>query len=190
MVGDPALRLAKARIMNTLHIALGAPASGKTTLARHLAERHRAALLDIDIATEAVVRSAMKALDLSEDDRDSPRYKEIFRQPIYDCLFANAAANLPCIDVVVTGPFTSEQGDPGWLDKVQARLGVPCEIRAYYLSCDSETRLRRMRERANPRDASKLADWAGHQSRYSEGIRPKFPHQFVDTTSEGWLDQW
>lgn len=171
-------------MLRTCYIVLGAPASGKSTYARALAARCGAALVDIDTATEPVVRAALSSQGRDPDDRDSAFFKEHFRQPIYDALFQIARENLGQIDAVVVGPFTSEQRDPDWLGKVAAQLGVPCRVEAHWVTCPPEIRRERMALRANPRDASKLADWRSHQAYYGEQAPPLFEHIKVRSMNE------
>lgn len=166
---------------NTLHLIIGAPASGKTSFARQLAARTRSALIDIDIATEPVVRAALATLSMDPDDRDSPRFKEIFRDPIYSTLFQLAESNLPHTSVALTGPFTRELQNPRWPEELRRSIGVPCQVQVYYVHCDPAIRFRRMKDRANPRDASKLEDWHEHESYYGKQDPPRFRHIAVDT---------
>jgi len=78
-----------------LHIVTGAAGVGKSTFGKSLAAKCNAALLDSDTLSEAVVRAGMKAAGFDPTDRDSPEYKTIFRDAVYECLFATAAENLP-----------------------------------------------------------------------------------------------
>ena len=68
-------------------IVCGPPGAGKTTYGRALAAETKSLLLDIDTATEAIVRAALSAANKDPDDRDSLWFKENFRGPIYDTLF-------------------------------------------------------------------------------------------------------
>ena len=166
-----------------LYLVTGMPASGKSTFARELARRANACLLDIDTVTEKIVQAAMKRLTNNPDDRDSPVFKDTFRDPIYQTLFAVADENLPHSDVIVTGPFTKEQANRDWLDQVQSRLSAPCRIRCAYVYCSPELRRKRILERANPRDAAKLRNWEEHLKYYAPERFPAYPHIAVDTGS-------
>ena len=84
-----------------LHVVCGPPACGKTTYGRSLAVREGAAFFDSDTAAEPVVRAGLRAAGLSPDDRDSPRYKEIFREPVYEALYRLAEENLGHLPVVI-----------------------------------------------------------------------------------------
>jgi len=167
--------------MNTLHIVMGPPAAGKTTYGKKLARKYGAAFLDIDTATELVVRAGLKLAQQNPDDRDSPLFKSTYREPIYDSLFAIAKDNLSHLDVVIVGPFTQEARDPNWLDRLKKRLGA--DVRAYFVICDAATRRQRMIERGNPRDLAKLADWEGYIQQNPSEKPPLFPHEIIDSSS-------
>jgi predicted kinase len=166
--------------VKTLHIVAGLPASGKSTYGRALAKERRAAFLDIDSASEPIVRAGLSLAGQDPDDRDSAVFKNAFRSPIYDTLFQVARENLCAIDVVIAGPFTAELRDPDWPAKLEAELSARVEI--HYTSCDSETRRRRMIERGEARDASKLENWSVHLAYYKDAPRPACPHSSVDTS--------
>ena len=97
--------------MNTSIIVCGSPGSGKSTYAGRLAATRSAALLDIDTVTERLVRIALARSGHNPDDRDSEYFKQTFREPIYETLFAVARDNLPFQDAVIVGPFTREIRD-------------------------------------------------------------------------------
>lgn len=164
--------------LNALHIVCGPPACGKTIYARQLAEELGAVLLDNDIATEPVVQAGMEAAGLSRDDRDSARYKEIFREPVYEALYQVAEANLGHLPVVIAGPFSGESKDPQWPRVLQERFGR--EVEVHFVYCDPEVRRARMQERGEARDLAKLSAWDDYLTTTTEE-RPPFPHHFVDT---------
>lgn len=146
--------------MGRLTIICGPAGAGKSTLGRRLAARTGACLLDSDTVTEPVVRAGMKLGGLDPDDRDSSGYRNAFRNPVYQCLFAVAAENLPATDVILVGPFSSETQDATWPARLEKRFGVPVEV--IYVSCPDGERRTRIEERGNPRDARKLQDWDGY----------------------------
>ena len=166
--------------MNSLHIIAGLPASGKTTYGKALATRLRAAFLDIDTVTEPVVKAGLQLSGNDPDDRDSPLFKQSFRNPIYETLFQVAHENLRHINVVLVGPFTSEMQNPDWPKLLKERFQAPIEI--HYVSCQAEQRLNRMQQRNHARDEAKLADWAKHLDYYPNELRPAFEHHSVDTS--------
>lgn len=171
--------------IHTAHIVVGPPASGKTTFGRELSHAKSAAFLDIDLSTERLIRTAMLALKMDCNDRDSERFKTLFRIPIYETLFDTARANIAHTDVVITGPFTSEFNNSLWLDHVAEKLGAHCIVKAYYLHCaENELRARIIR-RNNPRDTQKLKDWEKFLPYYSNQSSPKFPHTKIETSQLG-----
>lgn len=164
-----------------MFIICGAPASGKSTYAAKLAREHKAILLDIDTVSERLVRTGLAASGRSPDDRDSEYFKITWREAIYETLFAVARENLSFRSVAVVGPFTRELSDPSWPDRLSATLGDPVEI--HYVCCSPEVRRERMKQRANPRDLAKLANWEHYLKYYGQVERPPFRHVFVDTSA-------
>lgn len=161
-----------------LHVVCGPPACGKSVYARDLARREGAVLLDNDIATEPVVQAGMEAAGLSRDDRDSPVYKKIFREPVYEALYRLAHANLEHLPVVMAGPFSSESQNPAWPGALEARFRVPVEI--HFVYCAPEIRKQRMEARGETRDRAKLKNWDSYLRTTAEQP-PPFPHRWVDT---------
>lgn len=143
--------------MHTLHIVCGLPASGKTTFSRALAKQEQAALFDSDTATDLMIQAAHRAAGYDPHDRDSPRYKATYREPVYETLFALAQDNLPHTTVIIAGPFTSEARDlPTWQSQLELRFpGHPIHI--HHLTIPEEERLQRMKQRSALRDIAKLA---------------------------------
>jgi predicted kinase len=163
--------------MHTTYIVCGSPGAGKTTYAKKLAATHHAVLLDIDTATERLVRVALRESGHDPDDRDSDYFKRTFREPIYETLFDLVRENISFQDAVVIGPFTKELRDPDWPSKLSQALGGAVEV--HYVSCPPEIRRRRLAKRGNPRDLAKLRDW-GNYIQYYEEHQPVFEHVWVD----------
>ena len=131
-------------------------------------------------------RTALQALGRDVDDRDSPFYKDTFRQPIYNAMYRAArdciAAGTNC---VLVGPFTRELQQADWLQSTLRAAVTPessqtVQIDAYWVVCSEQTRLQRMAARGNPRDAAKLADWKAHQNAYEE-TEPAFAFYRINT---------
>ena len=162
--------------MHTTYIVCGSPGAGKTTYAKKLASERGAALLDIDTATERLVRIALRETGHDPDDRDSEYFKRNYREPIYGTLFDIARENNPFQEVVVVGPFTKELRDPDWPAKLSQSLGGPVEV--HYVYCHPEERKRRLENRGNPRDLAKLQDWENYIQYYDESP-PVFEHVLV-----------
>jgi len=142
--------------MHTLHIVCGLPASGKTTFSRSLAQQTHAALFDSDTTTDLIIQAAHKAANINPHDRDSSTYKETYREPVYETLFALATENLPHTDVIIAGPFTSElKNKDTWTKELQQRFPNDL-IQLHHIQIPESLRLQRMEQRAAPRDKLKL----------------------------------
>ena len=159
-------------------IVCGTPGSGKTTYAKQLAAERAATLLDIDTATERLVKVGLAESGHSPDDRDSGYFKRTYREPIYQALFDIARENLAFNDVVIAGPFTKEIRDPGWPEGLSNRLGAPVEV--HYVQCDAEIRKQRLLARGDARDRAKLKDWYNYIQYYGNEEPPAFEHILVE----------
>ena len=168
-------------MMKRAYIVCGSPCAGKSVYGRKLAEQKSAALLDIDVSTERLVKLSLELAGYDSNDRDSSFFKENFREPIYEQLFDIACDNLQHINVVITAPFTKELKNPEWCEKLKERLG--CAVEIHYVSCAPEVRRERMRKRGNPRDEAKLQDWDEYV-RYYDEKPPCCPHVFVENSEE------
>ncbi len=164
--------------MQKCFVVCGSPGSGKSTYAEQLASLRHATLLDIDPATERLVRLALAQSGHNQDDRDSEYFKSNFREPIYETLFDIARENLAIQDVVLVGPFTKEIRDPNWPSELSQALGAAIEI--HYVQCPPEVRKRRLASRGNARDLAKLKDWDDYIQYYGVESPPVFKHIFVD----------
>ncbi len=162
--------------MATLTLICGPAGVGKSTYGRRLSAERGACFLDSDTVTEPAVRAGMKLGGLDPDDRDSLAYRAAFRDAVYECLFATAAENLPHLDVIIVGPFTSEIQDPDFPSKLAQRFGV--EVQVIFVTCDEALRKSRIEARGNPRDEVKLRDWDAYLA--GSDIRsPVFEHERV-----------
>jgi len=165
--------------MKPLWIVCGNAGVGKTTFGLRLATKHEAVFLDIDTVSEQLVKAGLAGSGMDPDDRDSPRFKALYRQAIHDTLFNIAAQNLPHQSCIIVAPFTQERRDPLFLTACEARLGTAVYV--YYLTCAEDTRKQRIVARNNPRDAGKLADWSSYSAHGRDGGPPPFPHILVQT---------
>ena len=142
--------------MHILYIVCGQPASGKTTFAKDLALKTGSALFDSDTTTDLIIQAAHFAAGLDPHDRDSEIYKQTYREPVYETLFALAEENLLHTDVIVAGPFTSELKDKdSWLEYLEQRFSNVV-IKLHHIEVPESLRLERMRSRGAKRDEAKL----------------------------------
>jgi len=162
------------------YVICGNAGVGKSTFAARFCRDRGAVLIDIDTVTERLARLALRGHGLSEDDRDSPSYKALLREPIYQTLFDVALDNLPHAPCVIVGPFTRERRDPAWPEQLSQRLSTGVEI--YHLWCGVEERRRRLERRGNARDRGKLVDFAAYAAEGEEPGPLPFPHHHIDTT--------
>ena len=168
--------------MTKAYIVCGSPGSGKTTYGKKLAKEKQAVFLDIDMSTERLVRLALDLAGHDSQDRDSPYFKQHFRDPVYEQLFDIARDNLPLKNVVIAGPFTREMKNPEWPDKLAPHLGAPVEI--HYVSCPSRIRKERIIRRADVRDQGKLRDWDNYLEYYGDEAPPACEHVAVDNSAD------
>jgi len=142
--------------MNTLHLVCGLPAVGKTTYGKNLAMSESAAFLDSDTSSNTLIIAAHKAAGIDPHDRDSEQYKQTYRIPVYETLFALALDNLPHTNVVLAGPFTTELKDPeAWKKSLETRF-PKSKVRIHHLTLPETERLERMRKRGALRDLGKM----------------------------------
>ena len=162
-----------------LQFVTGAAGVGKSTFGKELAAKSHAVLLDSDTVTEPVVRAGLEAAGMDPEDRDSPDYKRLFRDAVYESLFQVAEENLAHLPVVIVGPFTRELSDASWPDQMESRFGVRPTV--WFLVCPDAIRLARIKRRGNPRDQGKLIDWQHHMAS-APPAQPAFDVRMVDTS--------
>jgi len=168
--------------MTQAYIVCGSPGAGKTTYGKTLAQKNQAVFLDIDVATERLVRLALTLAGQDPEDRDSPYFKKHFRNPVYEQLFDIARDNVPLRNVVIAGPFTQEMKDPEWPEKLASHLGAP--VKVHYVFCPPHIRKERMIKRADSRDEGKLRDWKNYLHYYDDEPPPACEYFSVDNSAD------
>jgi hypothetical protein len=83
------------------------------------------------------------------------------------------------VSVIVVAPFTREISDAQFQQTLQERFGVDVEI--HFVRCSRVQRFERMKQRANPRDTSKLANWDEFLKYYGSETGPACPHIIIET---------
>jgi predicted kinase len=163
-------------------LVTGWPAAGKSTVARALAHRLRAAIIDQDTATAPLV--AVVADVVGVHDLTDPRLAGPTRRARYETVIALAEDNLQAGNpVILVAPFTEERRDLEAWNAMDRRLrvagGSPLLV---WLRLEAATVMHRLHERGAARDAAKLADPA----KFSASLKisePVGPHLTVDSHS-------
>lgn len=170
-------------------VVCGNAGVGKTTFAQKWARQEGALLLDIDTASELLVRAGLAASGRDPDDRDSPEYKRVYRDAIHETLFAVARDNLATLPVVIVAPFTQERRRADFPEWLAERLGTPARV--FFLCLPDAERRRRIERRGNPRDRAKLEAWSDYAESGRDVERPTYEHVWIDTSDpeSSWPDE-
>ncbi|MFP4978340.1 AAA family ATPase [Paenibacillus sp. CN-4] len=150
--------------MNKLVFFLGPAGAGKTTLAKTIASRRHAAVLDMDILLRPAAEAIMLQQGLDPADRDSAEYKRLCRDLGYRITMDAALDQLGLLtDVFVVGPFTKEAADPDWIGSELSRAGLTlqeADVKAVVVTLGSERLYReRIEGRSSALDVWKLEHW-------------------------------
>ncbi|SDG29918.1 AAA domain-containing protein [Fontibacillus panacisegetis] len=150
--------------MQKLVFFVGVAGTGKTTVARKLAERIQAAFLDRDTVGGRFVEKMLEMNGLDVNDRDSDFYKKHLRDLEYDTTKDICIENLAAgQNVFMISPFTAELKNKAWIEEVLAAAGrskseVDVKVIAVTLS-DMDTQKQRIIDRQTERDTWKLEHW-------------------------------
>lgn len=156
-----------------LIVIAGCAASGKTTIAQHLAKLMRATYIDKDDATRRFTDLVLKLHGLPPYDRESEFYVSRVRDTEYDTMFAVAKGNLLLgNDVVVSAPFLNVIEDAAqWEERRYPVSNPEYDVILIWIAHDVETEHARMIERAAIRDGNKLQHW----DEYVESVKDMVP---------------
>lgn len=150
--------------MNKLVFFLGPAGAGKTTLAKTIASRRHAAVLDMDVLLRPAAEAIMLQQGLDPADRDSAEYKRLCRDLGYRITMDAALDQLGLLtDVFVIGPFTKEAAEPDWIVRELSRAGLTlqeADVKAVVVTLGSERLYReRIEGRGSALDVWKLKHW-------------------------------
>jgi predicted kinase len=160
--------------MRKLVFFLGHAGAGKTTLAKALAQRRRAAFFDMDTLSRPSAEVIMILSGLNPNDRDSPVYKKQCRDLGYRVTMDAALENVELgTDSIVVGPFTKEIKEPLWLESELARIHASLRdvsVKVVFITlCDEQLYRMRIQERSSILDIWKLENW----NEFSRSLGPR-----------------
>ncbi|WP_110930238.1 AAA family ATPase [Paenibacillus bouchesdurhonensis] len=150
--------------MQKLVFFVGVAGTGKTTVARKIADRIPAAFLDRDTVGGRFVEKILEMNGLDVNDRDSDFYKKHLRDLEYDTTMDICIENLAAgQNVFMISPFTAELKNQQWIEDVISASGltkdeVDVKVIVVTLS-DMETQKQRIIDRQTERDTWKLEHW-------------------------------
>jgi len=160
--------------MTKLVFFLGPAGAGKTTLAKAVATRTKAAFFDMDILLRPAADVIMSMHGLDPTDRDSSDYKRLCRDLGYHITMDAALDNIALdIDSFVVGPFTKEAANSTWIENELSRIGrtlQDVEVKVVLVELANEKLYRdRILGRSSSLDDWKMEHW--EQFRASLGRR-------------------
>jgi predicted kinase len=143
-------------------LVVGPAGSGKSTVAREIARRARAAYLDKDAIAGPLVELLLASRGDDPWERDENAfYQESVFAVEYDTVLAVAAQNLALgLSVVIDAPFRQYTGDGDYLTRARRRLGWPeATVVVVHVDVPAEVHRSRLVARGNDRDRWKLDHW-------------------------------
>ncbi|PZE21631.1 AAA family ATPase [Paenibacillus xerothermodurans] len=175
--------------MSKMVFFLGPAGAGKTTLAKAVASRRRAAFFDMDTLSRPAAEAILLLSGLDPNDRDSAVYKTRCRDLGYritmDAALENAALHT---DVFIVGPFTRETENQDWLDQELAEAGLSqadVDVKVVFVYLAEESLYReRIRERGLELDTWKLENW----TEFRQSVKKRDIHWKLSSSSILYLD--
>jgi predicted kinase len=149
---------------------VGVAGTGKTTVARKLADRIPAAFLDRDTIGGRFVEAILELNGLDKRDRDSDYYKKHLRDLEYDTAKDVCIENLAAgQNVFMISPFTAELKNKQWIEDVLAAAGLTkldVDVKVVVVTLlDMELQKNRIVGRQTERDLWKLNHWSDFEKR-------------------------
>jgi predicted kinase len=149
---------------------VGVAGTGKTTVARKLAERIPAAFLDRDTIGGRFVEAILELNGFDKRDRDSAYYKAHLRDLEYDTAKDVCIENLAAgQNVFMISPFTAELKNKQWIEKVVEAAGLTLQtvdVKVVVVTLqDMELQKNRIIGRQTERDQWKLNNGGDFEKR-------------------------
>lgn len=156
--------------MQKLVFFVGVAGTGKTTVARKLADRIPAAFLDRDTIGGRFVEAILEMNGLDKNDRDSDYYKRNLRDLEYDTAKDVCIENLAAgQNVFMISPFTAELKNKQWIEEVISAAGLEkqdVDVRVIVVTLqDMGMQKERIISRQTVRDQWKLNNWGDFEKR-------------------------
>lgn len=150
--------------MQKLVFFVGVAGTGKTTVARRLAERIQSAFLDRDTVGGRFVEKMLEMNGLDVNDRDSDFYKKHLRDLEYDTTKDICIENLAAgQNVFMISPFTAELKNKAWIEEVLKDAGkthAEVDVKVVVVTLkDMDMQKERIIDRQTERDTWKLEHW-------------------------------
>jgi len=178
-----------------VHFVIGPAGSGKTGVARLIAELGGAAYIDKDTACTRLTEALLDLAGTDRNERDlNPYYQSVVMDLEYATVLDLAADNLRLgRPVVLDAPFGRYFSQPDYLAEVTYRHKWPsdAELVVVQVRVDKDTARERVRARGCARDLSKLADWdtfwktaEANECRWADGRRLVFDNRADGITAD------
>jgi predicted kinase len=136
-----------------VYVVLGPAGSGKSTVGKRIARRHRAAYLDKDGLVTGFTELLLETMGFARSDRDHNAYYLSTLMPLeYETLLRVCGDNLAVgSSVVLDAPFGRYFADENYLLDAAARHGWPAaDLVVVHVSLEGPAPLDRLVRRSNP----------------------------------------